>query len=173
MLADLASCSPRRAIAVPASSAPLSRLLCSSSPLSCCLHARLLSIVGQISDVSIRLSASTTAQSDIGFTSCLTISTFAQFGLPSSCVLADLASCSSRRVIAVPASSAPISPVSFAWLLPCLLSSCSLTADRWPNFRCLYPPFSLHYCSVCYQFHILVDNFDPCSIRPPLLLCAS
>ena len=89
--------------------------------------------------------------------------TLAQFSLPSSCVLADLASCSPRRAIAVPASSAPTlsspPPVSS----PAFLSSCSLTADRWPNFRCLHPPFSLHYCSVCYRFHILVDSCDPCS----------
>jgi hypothetical protein len=74
VLADLASCSPRRAIAVPASSAPRSRLLRSSSPLSYCLP-----IVGLISDASIRLSAYTTAQSAISFTSWLTISTPAQF----------------------------------------------------------------------------------------------
>ena len=163
MLADLALCSPRRAIAVPASLAPFSRLLGSSSPLSYCLHARLLLIVGQISDASTRLSASTTAQSAIGFTSWLTLLTLAQFSIPSSCVLADLASCLPCRAIAVPASSAPTlsspPPVSS----PVFLSSCSLTANRWPNFRCLYPPFSLYYCSVCYRFHILVDSCYPCS----------
>ena len=40
-----------------------------------CLHARLLLIAGQISDASIRLSASTIAQSAIGFTSWLTVAT--------------------------------------------------------------------------------------------------
>ena len=88
-------------------------------------------------------------------------------------MLADLASCSPRRAIAVPASSAPTLPSPLPVSSTASLSSCSLTADRWPNFRCLHPPFSLHYCSVCYLFHILVDNFDPCSIQPPLLLCAS
>ena len=109
MLADLASCSPRRATAVPSHRLPFSRLLCLSPPLSYCLHARLLPIVGQISDASIRLSASTTAQSAICFTSWLTISILAQISLPSSCVLADLASRSPRRAIAVPASSASLS----------------------------------------------------------------
>ena len=90
--------------------------------------------------------------------------------LPSSYVLADLASCSPRRAIAVPASSAPtfLSPLPVSSIAS--LSSCSLAADRWPNFQCLYPLSSLHYCSVCYQFHILVNSFDPYSIQPPLLL---
>ena len=114
-----------------------------------------------------------TAQFAIGFTSWLTVSTLAQFRLPSSCALADLASCSPRRAIAVPASSAPtfLSPLPVSSIAS--LSSCSLAADRWPNFRCLYPLSSLHYCSVCYLFHTLVNSFDPCSIQPPLLLCAS
>ena len=83
--------------------------------------------------------------------------------LPSSSVLADLASCSPRRAIAVPASSAPtfLSPLPVSSIAS--LSSCSLAADRWPNFRCLYLLSSLHYCSVCYRFHILVDSCDPCS----------
>ena len=56
---------------------PLSLLLRLSPPLPFCLHARLLPIVGQISDASTRLSASTTAQSAIGFTSWLTVATLA------------------------------------------------------------------------------------------------
>ena len=75
MLADLASCSPRRANAVPASSAPTLPSLLPGFSLPFCLHARLLPIAGQISDASIRLSASTTAQSAIGFTSWLTVAT--------------------------------------------------------------------------------------------------
>ena len=75
VLADLASCSPRRAIAVPTSSAPTLPSLLPGFSLPFCLHARLLLIVGQISDASIRLSASTTTQSAIGFTSWLTVAT--------------------------------------------------------------------------------------------------
>ena len=169
---DLASCSPRRAIAVTASSAPRSRLLCSSSPLFYCLHARLLSIVGQLCDAHPSFSLHYCSVC-YRFHILVDTSTLAQFSLPSSCVLADLASCSPRRAIAVPASSAPtfLSPLPVSSIAS--LSSCSLAADRWPNFRCLYLLSSLHYCSVCYQFHILVNSFDPFSIQPPLLLCAS
>ena len=151
MLADLASCSPRRAIAVPTSSAPTLPSLLPGFSLPFCLHARLLSIVGQISDASIRLSASTTAQSAISFTSWLTISTLAQFGLPSSCVLADLASCSPRRIIAVPASSAPrsrllrsSSPLSYC-LHARLLSIVGQLSDAPSVFQ---PPLLLSLLSV-------------------------
>ena len=158
-------------LSIPVSLAPTVPCFPQSFLLPYLLSCSLTVSFGLLSVASTYLSASTTPRM-------LTIShpswqICPSVPLPSSYVLADLASCSPRRAIAVPASSAPTlsspPPVSS----PAFLSSCSLTADLWPNFQCLHPPFSLHYCSVCYWFHILVDNFDPCSIWPPLLLCAS
>ena len=71
--------------------------------------------------------------------------------------------CSPRRILSVPASLASTLPSYSTSLLCCLLPSYSLTADCWPISRCPCPPFSLHCCSVCYWFHVLVDSFDPCS----------
>ena len=101
---------------------PLSRLLCLSPPLPFCLHARLLPIVGQISDASIRLSASTTAQSAIGFTSWLTVATLAH-----SC-LSDEPTLPFRLLLTSSFLPSPL-PVSSA----VLLSSCLLTADCRPH----------------------------------------
>ena len=96
----------------------------------------------------VSLSASTTVQSAIGFTSWLTISTLVQFCLPSSCVLANLASCSPLTVGSLLFLLRQLhAPVSSARLLRCLIV------------------FMLAYCRSLAKFPMPLSAF-----QPPLLL---